>query len=45
MTYLPVGHAKAGTRFTIDVRGNRVDAEVAALPFVPRRTYKVVAGT
>ena len=43
MTYLPVDQARAGTRFTIDVRGNRVAAEVAALPFVPRRTYRAVA--
>jgi len=43
MTYLPVEHTKAGTRFTIDVRGSRVAAEVAALPFVPRRTYRAVA--
>jgi aminomethyltransferase len=42
MTYVPVARAKPGTRFTIDVRGNRVAAEVAQLPFVPRRTYRAV---
>ena len=43
LTYLPMDHSKPGTRFTIDVRGNRVAAEVVALPFVPRRTYRAVA--
>jgi aminomethyltransferase len=43
MTYLPVEHARPGTHFTIDVRGNRVGAEVAPLPFVPRRTHRAVA--
>jgi aminomethyltransferase len=38
MTYLPVAHAKPGSRFTIDVRGKRAPAEVVRLPFVPRRT-------
>ena len=38
MTYLPVARAKAGSRFTIDVRGTRAPAEVVPLPFVPRRT-------
>jgi aminomethyltransferase len=38
MTYLPVAEAKPGTRFTIDVRGKRVPAEVVGMPFVPRRT-------
>jgi aminomethyltransferase len=38
MTYLPVAHAKAGSRFAIDVRGKRAPAEVVRLPFVPRRT-------
>lgn len=40
MTYLPTTQAKAGTRFTIDVRGKRVDAEVVAMPFVERKTKK-----
>jgi aminomethyltransferase len=43
MTYVPVQRAKPGTQFAIDVRGNRVAAEVAPLPFVPRRTYRTVA--
>jgi aminomethyltransferase len=38
MTYLPVAHTPAGSRFAIDVRGRRVPAEVVRLPFVPRRT-------
>ena len=42
MTYLPVERAQPATRFTIDVRGSRVAAEVARLPFVPRRTYRAV---
>lgn len=37
-TYLPVGQAAPGTRFAIDVRGKRADAEVVRLPFVPRKT-------
>jgi aminomethyltransferase len=40
MTYLPAGDAKPGTRFTIDVRGKRVPAEVVAMPFVARRTKR-----
>ena len=40
MTYLPAGEAKPGTRFTIDVRGKRVPAEVVTMPFVARRTKK-----
>jgi aminomethyltransferase len=40
MTYLPVEHAKPGERFEIDVRGKRASADVAPLPFVPRRTKK-----
>jgi aminomethyltransferase len=43
LTYLPVAQARPGTRFMIDVRGQRVAAEVAALPFVPRRTRRAVA--
>jgi aminomethyltransferase len=38
LTYLPIAHAKAGSRFAIDVRGKRAPAEVVRLPFVPRRT-------
>jgi aminomethyltransferase len=43
LTYLPVAQARPGTRFTIDVRGHRVAAEVAQLPFVPRHTRRAVA--
>jgi aminomethyltransferase len=43
MTYLPIERARAGTQFTIDVRGKRVAAEVVPLPFVPRRTRRAVA--
>ena len=40
MTYLPIGQATPGTRFTIDVRGKHAEAEVVRLPFVARRTKK-----
>ncbi len=40
MTYLPAAEAKRGTRFTIDVRGKRVPAEVVSMPFVARKTKK-----
>ena len=40
MTYLPIGQATPGTRFTIDVRGKHAQAEVVRLPFVARRTKK-----
>ncbi|HXH62870.1 MAG TPA: glycine cleavage system aminomethyltransferase GcvT [Gemmatimonadales bacterium] len=39
-TYLPKDQAKPGTKFEIDIRGNRVPAEVVKLPFVPHRTKK-----
>lgn len=39
-TYLPRQAAKAGTRIEIDVRGRRVGAEAAKLPFVPHRTKR-----
>ena len=39
-TYLPVEHAKPGTRFEIEVRGKRAPAEVVKLPFVPHRTKR-----
>src|SRR2546426_2753414 len=39
-TYLPVEHAKPGTRFEIAVRGKRAPAEVVKLPFVPHRTKR-----
>ena len=39
-TYLPVEVATAGTRFEIDVRGKRVQAETVRMPFVPHRTVR-----
>jgi len=39
-TYLPVAHARAGTRFEIGIRGRRVAAEAVKLPFVPHRTRR-----
>jgi aminomethyltransferase len=39
-TYLPVGDARPGTRFEIEVRGRRVAAAVVPLPFVPHRTKR-----
>ncbi len=39
-TYLPVAHARPGTRFEIGIRGKRVAAEVVRLPFVPHRTRR-----
>ena len=32
-TYLPAAAAKVGTKFEIDIRGERVPAEVVARPF------------
>jgi aminomethyltransferase len=32
-TYLPSAAAKAGTRFEVEIRGQRVPAEVVARPF------------
>lgn len=32
-TYLPVTHAKIGTRFQVEIRGERVEAEVVKRPF------------
>lgn len=39
-TYLPIGQAKVGTRFEVDIRGRRVAAEVVKMPFVPNRTKR-----
>jgi len=36
MTYLPIGSAKAGSEFAIDVRGKRARARVVPLPFYKR---------
>jgi aminomethyltransferase len=41
-TYLPAEHARAGTRFTIDVRGRRVEAEAVKMPFVEPNTKRAV---
>jgi aminomethyltransferase len=38
--YLPAASAKRGTAFEVEVRGRRVRAEVAAMPFVETRTKK-----
>ena len=40
MTYLPAAQASPGSRFVIDVRGKRTEAEVVRMPFVPRNTKK-----
>jgi aminomethyltransferase len=39
MGYVSAGHAKAGTPVKLIVRGKALDAEIAAMPFVPTR-YK-----
>ena len=39
-TYLPKESAKAGTKFEVEVRGKRAEAEVVKLPFVPHNTKK-----
>jgi len=39
-TYLPKEQAKAGTKFEVEVRGKRAEAEVVKLPFVPHNTKK-----
>ncbi len=39
-TYLPIAATAPGTAFVIDIRGRRVGAEVASLPFVPNRTKR-----
>lgn len=36
MGYVSAAHAKAGTRITIDVRGDRADAQIVKLPFYRR---------
>jgi aminomethyltransferase len=37
MAYVSAGHAAEGTALQIDVRGKRLDAVVAPMPFVPHR--------
>jgi aminomethyltransferase len=39
-TYLPKDQAKAGTRFEVEIRGKRSQAEVVKLPFVPHKTKR-----
>jgi aminomethyltransferase len=39
MGYVAASHAKTGTPLKLIVRGKALDAEVAALPFVPHK-YK-----
>lgn len=36
--YVPVSYAQAGTKIFVNVRGRNIDAEVAALPFMPAKT-------
>ncbi|MCZ6599391.1 MAG: glycine cleavage system aminomethyltransferase GcvT [Acidobacteria bacterium] len=36
MSYLPVAHAEPGTKLTVVIRGNEVEAEVVPLPFYRR---------
>jgi aminomethyltransferase len=36
MAYLPVAHAEPGTKLTVVIRGNEVEAEVVPLPFYRR---------
>lgn len=38
--YVPVAHAEAGTALELLVRGRRLPATVAAMPFVPNRYYR-----
>jgi aminomethyltransferase len=39
-TYLPAGAAKVGTRFEVDIRGERVPAEVVQRPFYTKGTAR-----
>lgn len=40
MGYVDAGHDDVGRPVMIEVRGRRIDASVAALPFVPHRYYR-----
>jgi aminomethyltransferase len=40
MGYVAAAHAKVGTPVGLTIRGNRHDASVAAMPFVPQRYYR-----
>jgi aminomethyltransferase len=37
--YLPAEHAAQGSRFSIDIRGKRVDAEVVKMPFYTKGSH------
>lgn len=40
MAYVASEHAADGTELTLDVRGRRLDARVAPMPFVPHKYYR-----
>ncbi len=40
MAYVASEHAAEGTELTLDVRGRRLDARVAPMPFVPHKYYR-----
>ncbi|NTZ42659.1 glycine cleavage system aminomethyltransferase GcvT [Altererythrobacter sp. SALINAS58] len=40
MAYVASEHAADGTELSIDVRGKRLDARVAPMPFVPHKYYR-----
>lgn len=40
MAYVASEHAADGTNLSIDVRGKRLDARVAPMPFVPHKYYR-----
>ncbi|MCJ8155941.1 glycine cleavage system aminomethyltransferase GcvT [Sphingomonas sp. LaA6.9] len=40
MGYVDAAHAATGTRLQIEVRGKRLDATVAPMPFVPHRYHR-----
>jgi aminomethyltransferase len=39
-TYLPTAHAGVGSRFQVDIRGERLDAEVVRRPFYTKGSVK-----
>jgi len=45
MGYVESGHHKAGTKFTVAVRGKSRFTEVVKMPFVPSKYWKQAAGT
>ncbi|OYW84638.1 MAG: glycine cleavage system protein T, partial [Sphingobium sp. 32-64-5] len=40
MAWVDAGHEKVGTALEIEVRGKRIAAKVAAMPFVPHRYHR-----